>query len=67
MKWLMIITVCIGFDCSQLTGWYDTQEECQAESHTAKQWFMEAYPESHGEVYCVEADPNAVLQKGDPV
>jgi len=28
---------------------------------------MEAYPESHGEVYCVEADPNAVLQKGDPV
>ena len=59
MKWLMIITVCIGFDCSQLTGWYDTQEECQAESHNAKQWFME--------VYCVEADPNAVLQKGDPV
>ena len=67
MKCLMIITVCIGFDCSQLTGWYDTQEECQAESHNAKQWFMEAYPESHGEVYCVEADPNAVLQKGDPV
>ena len=63
----MIITVCIGFDCSQLTGWYDTREECQAESHNAKQWFMEAYPESHGEVYCVEADPNAVLQKGDPV
>ena len=63
----MIISVCIGFDCSQLTGWDDTQEECQAESHNAKQWFMEAYPESHGEVYCVEADPNAVLQKGDPV
>ena len=63
----MIITVCIGFDCSQLTGWYDTQEECQAESHNAKHWLMEAYPESQGEVYCVEADPNAVLQKGDPV
>ena len=63
----MIITVCIGFDCSQLTGWYDTEEQCQAESHNAKQWFMEAYPEGHGEVYCVEADPNAVLQKGDPV
>ena len=63
----MIITVCIGFVCSQLTGWYDTEEQCQAESHNAKQWFMEAYPESHGEVYCVEGDPNAVLQKGDPV
>jgi hypothetical protein len=67
MKWLMIITVCIGFDCSNLTGWFDTEEQCQSESHKAKQWFMEAYPESYGEVYCVEADPNAVLQKGDPV
>jgi|TARA_B100000035_G_scaffold199704_2_gene170717 hypothetical protein len=67
MKWLMIITVCIGFDCSQITGWFDTQEECLAESSNAKQWFMTNYPDSHGEVYCVEADPSVVPQKGQPI
>jgi len=28
---------------------------------------MTNYPDSHGEVYCVEADPSVMPQKGQPI
>jgi len=58
MKFIMVILICISGQCQNLfeERLYDSKELCEAEGAKAKQYMMETYPESSGEIWCLTTD-----------
>jgi len=58
MKFIMVILICISGQCNNLyeEHLYDSKELCEAEGAKAKQYMMETYPESSGEIWCLTTD-----------
>jgi hypothetical protein len=55
MKFIMVILICISGQCQNLfeEHLYDSKAECEAEGAVAKQYMMETYPSSSGEIWCL--------------
>jgi len=58
MKFIMVILMCISGQCNNLyeERLYDTKALCEAEGAVAKQYMIETYPESSGEIWCLTTD-----------
>ena len=58
MKFILVILICISGQCNNLyeEHLYDSKELCEAEGAKAKQYMMETYPESSGEIWCLTTD-----------
>jgi hypothetical protein len=58
MKFIMVILICISGQCNNLyeEHLYDSKELCEAEGAKAKQYMMETYPSSSGEIWCLTTD-----------
>ena len=58
MKFILVILICISGQCNNLyeERLYDTKALCEAEGAVAKQYMMEAYPSSSGEIWCLTTD-----------
>jgi len=55
MKVIMVIIICFGANCQAI--WerfhYPSIQECLAETVPVKEFMMQAYPDSAGEIYCM--------------
>jgi len=58
MKFIMVILICISGQCQNLfeEHLYDSKAECEAEGAVAKQYMMETYPSSSGEIWCLTTE-----------
>jgi hypothetical protein len=58
MKFILVILICISGQCNNLyeEHLYDSKAACEAEGAVAKQYMMETYPSSSGEIWCLTAD-----------
>ena len=58
MKFILVILICISGQCNNLyeEHLYDTKALCEAEGAVAKQYMMETYPNSSGEIWCLTTD-----------
>ena len=58
MKFIMVILICISGQCQNLfeEHLYDSKAACETEGAKAKQYMMETYPESSGEIWCLTMD-----------
>ena len=58
MKFILVILICISGHCNNLyeERLYDTKALCEAEGAVAKQYMMETYPSSSGEIWCLTTD-----------
>ena len=58
MKFIMVILICISGQCNNLyeQHLYDSKAACEAEGAKAKQYMIETYPESAGEIWCLTTD-----------
>ena len=58
MKFILVILICISGQCNNLyeERLYDTMALCEAEGAVAKQYMMETYPSSSGEIRCLTTD-----------
>ena len=58
MKFIMVIIMCISGQCNNMyeERLYDSKELCEAEGAVAKQYMIETYPESSGEIWCLTTD-----------
>ncbi len=58
MKFILVILICISGQCNNLyeERLYDTKALCEAEGAVAKQYMMETYPNSSGEIWCLTTD-----------
>ena len=58
MKFILVILICISGQCNNLyeERLYDTKAMCEAEGAVAKQYMMETYPSSSGEIWCLTTD-----------
>ena len=57
-KFFMIIILCINGECNgmwQNTA-YTSMDECLAATPAVKEYFMAVYPESHGQIYCMNEE-----------
>ena len=57
-KIFMVIILCVYGECNgmwQNTA-YTTMDACLAASPAVKEYFMAVYPESHGQIYCMEEE-----------
>ena len=58
MKFIMVILICISGQCQNLfeEHLYDSKAACEAEGAVAKQYMIEVYPSSSGEIWCLTTD-----------
>ena len=59
MKFMMVIIFCIAADvCETIyeTEPYNTQYECQQEAATVRNYMIETFPNSAGEIYCLNQE-----------
>ena len=58
MKFILVIIICIGANCNAVweQSYYPTYESCVQVSQTVRQYMMNAYPESAGEIHCLTED-----------
>ena len=58
MKFILVILICISGQCNNLyeEHLYDSKAACEAEGAMAKQYMMETYPSSSGEIWCLTTD-----------
>ena len=58
MKFILVILICISGQCNNLyeEHLYDSKELCEVEGDKAKQYMMETYPSSSGEIWCLTTD-----------
>ena len=56
MKFIMVIIICFGANCQAIweQTWYTTIDECLAQSQPARNYMMNTYPESSGQIYCMD-------------
>jgi|TARA_B100000073_G_scaffold14548_2_gene11899 hypothetical protein len=70
MKFVMVIIICFGATCQSIfeQHFYDTEQECLNQSQSVKQYMMDTYPQSRGEIYCMTYENfqqyNEELQNG---
>tara|TARA_Y100001970_G_scaffold254129_1_gene329622 strand:- start:193 stop:405 length:213 start_codon:yes stop_codon:yes gene_type:complete len=57
MKWIMVIFLCFGQECTTLLGEkFDKAEDCQVQSQIEMTMLQSQYPFSSGEIYCLDED-----------
>ena len=59
MKFFMVIIMCMAVDvCETIyeTEPYNTQYECQQEAATVRNYMIETFPTSAGEIYCLNQE-----------
>lgn len=55
MKWIMVIFLCFGQDCTTLIGdQYTDPAKCQTESQMHMEMLQMQYPMSSGQIYCLD-------------
>ena len=58
MKFIMVIIICFGANCQ--TIWdkqlYSTVDDCLAASGPVKEYMMQVYPTSAGQIYCMNEE-----------
>jgi hypothetical protein len=54
----MVIIICWGANCQAIWErfYYPSVENCLAESTPVKEYMMKAYPDSSGEIYCMNQE-----------
>jgi len=56
MKFIMVIIICFGANCQ--TIWdkqlYSTVDDCLAASGPVKEYMIQVYPTSAGQIYCMD-------------
>ena len=64
-KFFMIIIICFNQVCQSMwqNTTYSTMDECLAASPPVKEYFMDTYPESNGQIYCLEEENFKKWQK----
>jgi len=66
MKFIMVIIFCIAADvCETIyeTEPYNTQYECQQESAKVRNYMIEEFPNSAGEIYCLNQEEFMIFQQ----
>ncbi len=55
MQYLMVILICFGANCQTIweKTYYNSKEDCLAATQPVKQYMMDVYPGSSGEIYCM--------------
>ena len=55
MKVIMVIILCFGANCQAIweKHYYPSIEECVIQSKPVKDYMMDAYPASAGEIHCM--------------
>ena len=55
MKIIMVIIICFGANCQAIweKNYYPSIEECITASAPVKQYMMDVYPDSAGEIHCM--------------
>ena len=58
MKFIMVIIICFGANCQSL--WdkqeYSTVDDCLAASGPVREYMMQVYPTSAGQIYCMSEE-----------
>ena len=58
MKFIMVIIICFGANCQ--TIWdkqlYSTVDDCLAASTPVREYMMQVYPTSAGQIYCMSEE-----------
>jgi hypothetical protein len=56
MKFIMVILICISGHCQSIyeERLYDTKAICESEAMKAKAYMMSTYPDSEGEIHCLD-------------
>ena len=58
MKFIMVIIICFGANCQSL--WdkqeYSTVDDCLAASGPVREYMMQVYPTSTGQIYCMNEE-----------
>jgi hypothetical protein len=56
MKFFMVVIICMGFDCDAVfdQNAYHDKATCDAASHSTRSYMMETFPNSAGEIHCLE-------------
>ena len=58
MKFIMVIIICFGANCQ--TIWdkqlYSTVDDCLAAAGPVKEYMMQVYPTSAGQIYCMSEE-----------
>ncbi len=71
MQYIMVILICFGANCQAIweKTYYTSKEECLSATLPVKQYMMEVYPQSSGEIYCMTEEQfeayNKQLLEGD--
>ena len=55
MKFIMVVIICFGMDCNAIweKTWYSSMDECLFESANVRNFMINKYPASAGEIYCM--------------
>ena len=55
MKFIMVIIICFGANCQTIfeQDLYSSRESCNTSAESVKQYLMDTYPGSAGEIYCM--------------
>ena len=55
MQYIMVILICFGANCQAIweKTYYNSKDECLSATQPVKQYMMEVYPQSSGEIYCM--------------
>ena len=55
MKIIMVIIICFGANCQAIweKTYYPSIEECITQSTPVRNYMIEVYPDSAGEIYCM--------------
>ena len=65
MKFIMVIIICFGANCQ--TIWdkqlYSTVDDCLAASGPVKEYMMQVYPTSAGQIYCMNEEEFSKYKK----
>ena len=65
MKFIMVIIICFGANCQ--TIWdkqlYSTVDDCLAASGPVKEYMMQVYPTSAGQIYCMSEEEFSKYKK----
>ena len=59
MKFFMVVIMCMAVDVCETvyeTEPYNTQYECQQEAATVRNYMIETFPNSAGEIYCLNQE-----------
>ena len=58
MKFILVVYMCLAGSCESVyeAKLYDTQQNCELAGLEVKQYAMQKWPESSGEIWCLTQD-----------